>query len=130
MIQNSSPSDATSMKKVRYMRGDLIAREGQPGNDFYILISGKIAVYKKILKVAEIIEQGDICGELALLLGGLRQNSLIAMEDNTEVFVVTSNIDNILKDQQLTKKLLYSMADRLVRTTETLSMLNTDVFNG
>lgn len=127
MISNSVPTDAYRSQKKTFNRGAIIAREGDESKEIFILISGRIAVYKKLLKVAEIIEQGAVFGEISLLLGGKRNNSLIAAEDNTEVFILSTTIDNIVKDQQLCKKLIYDLANRLVRTTETLAMLDMEL---
>ncbi|HOJ37177.1 MAG TPA: cyclic nucleotide-binding domain-containing protein [Ignavibacteriales bacterium] len=127
MISNSVPTDAYRSQKKTFNRGTIIAREGDESKEIFILISGRIAVYKKLLKVAEIVEQGAVFGEISLLLGGKRNNSLIAAEDNTEVFILSTSLDNIVKDQQLCKKLIYDLASRLVRTTETLAMLDLEL---
>ncbi len=127
MISNSVPTDAYRSQKKTFNRGAIIAREGDESREIFILISGRIAVYKKLLKVAEIVEQGAVFGEISLLLGGKRNNSLIAAEDNTEVFILSTSVDNIVKDQQLCKKLIYDLASRLVRTTETLAMLDMEL---
>ncbi|MEI7812855.1 MAG: cyclic nucleotide-binding domain-containing protein [Ignavibacteria bacterium] len=99
-------------------QGDSIAREGAPSQGFYILISGKVGVYKNKIKIAEFTEQGTVMGEIGMILNKPRTASLIAME-STSVLNVKTDIDElIIKFPGITANLMYNLADRLYNTTD------------
>jgi HlyB family type I secretion system ABC transporter len=64
---------ASSLQEVAYGFGDLIVREGEPGDAFYILVSG----HARVVKIGEggeeialgVLRVGDEFGEMALLHG-------------------------------------------------------------
>lgn len=81
-------------RRVAYDRGDLIIREGDKTDTFYLLLSGKVKVFVsdadgKELWLAE-YSKGDFIGELALN-SATRSASVAATEDGTQCAVLTSN---------------------------------------
>ena len=78
------------MEKKKFLKGDFICRENSPGSDMYVIQSGKVGVYKTINgeKIAlGVLNPGDFCGEMSLLLKSNRTASLLVLED-TEVMVL------------------------------------------
>ncbi|CEG68189.1 Putative cAMP-dependent protein kinase regulatory subunit [Rhizopus microsporus] len=73
---------ADSLVSVRYKHGDVVVREGEPGNNFYLIEDGKAVVYKMApdgtqQKVNE-MKKGDYFGELALLNDKPRAATVVA----------------------------------------------------
>ncbi len=86
----------------RHVSGQLIIREGDPGHSFFIIVEGRVRVYKsggdgKEITLAHLGE-GAFFGEMALLSGAPRTANVVAEED-TEILEVT---DIVLRD--LSKK--------------------------
>lgn len=105
------------MKKEKYSKGDLICRENTPGETMYVILSGKVRIFMTI--DAEKIElnilgSGDFCGEMCLLLKGVRTASMEALED-TEVLILNkeSLLKKIQKDRQFALRMITTMAKRL-----------------
>ena len=82
----------------RHVPGQLIIREGDPGRSFYVIVEGKVRIYKvgpdeKEITLAHLGE-GAFFGEMALLSGAPRTANVVAEED-TEILEVT---DVVLRD--------------------------------
>jgi CRP-like cAMP-binding protein len=107
----------TGMKKY-YSIGDTITGMGDPADGFYILLTGKIGVYKKDFTVAEVNTRGTIFGELGCILNIPRTATLQALEPTSVLFVKMSIDELVEKHPEFAKKLLIDLADRLTRTTE------------
>lgn len=78
--------------------GEVIVRQGQPGESMYVVSSGKVAV--KIDSRSEpvaTIEKGGYFGEMSLLTGDARSASVVAVGDVT-VLEVGANIFRELGD--------------------------------
>jgi CRP/FNR family cyclic AMP-dependent transcriptional regulator len=73
------------MERVNFSKEDIIFKEGDQGDWFFIVREGKVKVFKerKWLKDKLIAELGteDFFGELALYTGKTRSATLIASED-------------------------------------------------
>ncbi len=82
----------------RHLPGQLIIREGDPGRSFYVIVEGRVRIFKlgpdgKEITLAHLGE-GAFFGEMALLSGAPRTANVIAEED-TEILEVT---DVVLRD--------------------------------
>jgi cAMP-dependent protein kinase regulator len=66
-----------------YGKDDIVIREGEEGDTFYMVKSGRLEVFKEKdgkRRVVEELGPGDFFGEIALLTGGKRTASVRAME--------------------------------------------------
>ncbi|MCK9272283.1 cyclic nucleotide-binding domain-containing protein [Candidatus Gracilibacteria bacterium] len=71
----------TIAKKQSFKKGDFIISEGDKSNDnAYIIESGFVEVFHKGEKLAT-INEGDIFGEIALIVNEPRASSVIAGDD-------------------------------------------------
>lgn len=104
--------------KRYYSIGDTIANMGDPASGFYVLLNGKIGVFKKDFTVAEVNERGTIFGELGCILNIPRTATLQAIEPTTVLFVQMTIEEIVAKHPQFAKRLLVDLADRLTRTTD------------
>jgi len=83
-------------------RGTIIFREGDPGNRFFIIHSGKVRVFKTDAEGMEtdlnLLGAGDSFGEMALLTGEPRSASVEAVEETRLKVLSREQFELILKD--------------------------------
>lgn len=115
--QASSPLDLPGTKKY-FNIGETIIREGEKSEGLFVLLQGRVGVYKRDLSVAEIKQRGTVFGELGLILGVPRTATIQALEPTFVLFVRLSLEELVTKHPHLTKKILRGLADRLSTTTE------------
>jgi CRP-like cAMP-binding protein len=118
MTDQSNVAYGVAGVKKYYSIGDTITSMGDPADGFYILLTGKIGVYKKDFTVAEVNTRGTIFGELGCILGIPRTATLQAVEPTSVLFVRMTVNELVEKHPEFAKKLLVDLADRLTRTTE------------
>lgn len=77
--------------------GDYICREDEPGDEFYIILAGSVRIFvEKINKPLVTLTRGKSFGELALMLGGNRTATAIALEDTTLFSINRPNFGKVL----------------------------------
>jgi CRP-like cAMP-binding protein len=92
--------------------------EGETSNGWYILLGGRVGVFKHNRQVAEFRERGVVLGELSFILNTPRTVSLIALEP-TKVVHFNMPLDQLIAEYpDVTKKILVNLAERLAKTTE------------
>ncbi len=75
---------------------EILFRENDPGDAFYIILSGSIEVYAETLKKQlAVLEAGNFFGEMSLMLGVPRTATTKALE-NTLLFAITNNNFKVL----------------------------------
>lgn len=87
------------LRMIRVQKGYEIIKQGDPGDAFYLIASGKVSVWiKKGFKrsnVAELVSD-DFFGEMALISNEPRSATIVA-EDVTELFILQKyDFDKIL----------------------------------
>ena len=76
--------------RKRLHTDDVLFEEGDPGDAFYIILSGSVDVYaRKINKLLATLEPGKFFGELSLMLGIPRTAAVIAKEE-TILFAINN----------------------------------------
>lgn len=110
---------------VDYEPGQVVIREGDPGDDLFIILRGKIRLHKDETFITY-LESGAHLGEMALVDRTPRSASATA-EEKSRILVLTRKdfYEIIRKHPPLAVKLLWSfvqvLADRLRKTTADLS---------
>ncbi|MDP4197337.1 MAG: cyclic nucleotide-binding domain-containing protein, partial [Bacteroidota bacterium] len=80
---------------LNFSAGDVIVHEGDKSRGFYILMAGKVGVYKDNVKVTEFNETGTVFGELGLILNKPRTATLFALEE-TKVLSIKTSLDDLI----------------------------------
>ncbi|HTV46549.1 MAG TPA: ATP-binding cassette domain-containing protein [Stellaceae bacterium] len=70
---------AEKMTKRSFAAGDTIIREGEPGEEFYLISDGEVDVMRADHEVAR-LGRGDFFGEVALISGEPRNATVLATE--------------------------------------------------
>lgn len=76
-----------AMAEQIFQRADVIIKQGDPGNYFYVIDSGEVEVLVNDKVVALITEWGTF-GELALIHGRPRQATVIAKSDTLKLWAI------------------------------------------
>lgn len=109
---------ALQQKKRLFKKDEVITTEGDLSFEWYVLVKGRVGVFKGELQMSEFSERGVIFGELSGLLARPRTATMKAMDD-TEVMVVESSIDEVIRNHpDIANKILISLAERLAKTTD------------
>ncbi len=113
-----------------YNPGEIIFCEYEPGDNFYFILSGQVQITKIVgdnEKTLDIMEDGDIFGEMAILEQQPRSATVIAL---TKVRVLEFNRENfelLLKSNpQLALKLLKIFCKRIYDAKRQLMVLTLD----
>ncbi|MBN2695721.1 Stp1/IreP family PP2C-type Ser/Thr phosphatase [bacterium] len=114
----------------KYQKGELIIKENDIGQDFFILFKGKVAVLKGDIQVAELFP-GSNFGEMGLVDNAPRSASIKALETCYLMVVERAKFFELMKKEpQIAVKLLWSLlkvfSARLRATTNELSQAKMD----
>lgn len=103
-VLNASDIDAMALalQKDTFREGDVIVREGEKGDIFYLIESGSVDVFKKDSgdKPITTLESGHFFGEKALLTEDVRQATCIATKDVKCLFLMRQDFNLMLGDLQ------------------------------
>ena len=112
---------------VDYAPGEIIFCEYEPGHDFYFINSGRVKIVKIIQnreKTIDILEAGDVFGEMAILEEEPRSASAIAMDAVKVLKFHRANFDALLAgNPQLAYKLLIVFSKRIYDAKRRLMIL-------
>ncbi len=99
--------------------GETLFLQGDYSQDMYILIRGKLEVYKGDKKIAEFTEPGTTAGELSFLFDSKRSVSIKALNDVEVMMIPADRIKNILRKYPfIAHQITLRLARRLEETTE------------
>lgn len=109
----------------QYVPGEIIMREGEPGDAMYIILSGQVAVIKGGFEAPVILScrrVGEIIGEMALIENQPRFASVIALEVVRLLRISRENFTYLLaSDPRTTLKISEVLSRRLRAADEALA---------
>lgn len=92
----------TKVSVVRLRVGSILYRQGEPGENLHVVLSGRLQVKVAMPEGSERIvaypQPGDVVGEMALLSGSCRAATIIAVRDSTLAMIERSAIDSLVAD--------------------------------
>ncbi len=103
----------------------IIFRQGDPGDSFYIISSGKVKVFRKDADGLQtdfaVMGPGESFGEMSLLTGKSRSASVETLEETRLAVIPKQKFDQVLKDYpQIPMKFISQMSSWLLRDEERL----------
>ncbi len=102
-FQNFTDIDLRQLIEVGYRQrlkaSEILFRENDPGDAFYIILSGSVEVFvEKINKHLATLQTGQFLGELALMLAIPRTATVRALEDTTLFAINNKGFEKLLKE--------------------------------
>lgn len=103
-FQNLTDLELRQLIEVGYRKrlaaSEILFREGDPGDAFYIILSGSVEVFvAKINKHLTTLGTGQFLGELALMLGIPRTATVRAVEETIVFSINKQGFEKILQEQ-------------------------------
>ena len=121
-------------REVKFEEGKIIFNEGDDGDAFYAVVSGKVRITKKSKidqaneEILALVREGEFFGEMALFDEGDRTASALAHVDCT-LFVITVDAFNkmIKENHKLTIKVLVEFIRTLSKRLKTMNQEMVDL---
>lgn len=112
---------------VVFKKGDIIFCEYEPGNSFYFLMEGRVKITKILSdreKILDILEPGEIFGEMAIIDEGPRTATIVALDDVKALEFNKANFEILMKSKpEIAIKLLKIFANRIYDQKRRLKIL-------
>jgi CRP-like cAMP-binding protein len=109
---------ANGTKEVRRKAGGVLARTGEAGVGFFLLVDGTASVLVNSRKRAT-LKPGDFFGEISLLDGGPRSADVVADTDVTMLGLTAWVFRGVLEQYpSIAQKMLIALAGRLRGATK------------
>ena len=132
LFSGVAPEDRVALARAAtvrtYRRGDVIVRQGQAGESFFVIVRGRVAVTILSPEGREVVlntlGEGDHFGEMALLDDSPRSASVVAQERSDLAILSREVFFELLRTNfVLTKALLAAFSRRLRRANATIEGL-------
>lgn len=102
-----------------YKQDTTIFVEGDKSQDLYILVTGKVGLYKGNKKISEINKPGSLFGEMSFLLRTCRSATVKASTEVEAIVIPTSEISLFLEESpSIAPEITRLLATRLLETTQ------------
>lgn len=110
---------ARAVQHVDVPRHSVVTKEGDPGDGFYIIISGEVRLYRGNEEGTEIdvsiLGPGEVFGEMSLLTGEPRSTSAQALEETHLMFLPRDDFERIsAKFPELSRVLVKELRSRVL----------------
>ena len=112
------------MNKAVFNKGEVIFRQGDPGNCMYDIVWGSVGVYAEYgtpteKKLAE-LRAGDFFGEMGLLEQSPRSATVVALENDTQVSAIMESDfrDYFAENPAKVFTIMQTLSQKLRRTTQ------------
>jgi len=107
------PAGVISKYVAGYEKGTTIFSEGEPGNEMFSVLKGRVAIYKGDKEIG-VIETGQCFGGISFLLSSPRVARAVALEDSELVAIRNENINKLMNEYpEFIIEVLREMALRL-----------------
>jgi len=98
--------------------GTTIFKEGEAGDDFYLLKKGKVIFYKNTatggIITMDIIDAGNIFGEMSIVSGAPRAATAVCMTDSIVAVADRENMDALIANNaQFARSLVQALVQRI-----------------
>jgi membrane protein len=112
------PAGVIDKYVVRYAQGSTIFSEGDPGNEMYSVLKGRVAIRKGEQDIGTVSE-GKWFGGMSFLLASTRVATATALDEVELVTINNENITNLMNEYpEFVVEMLREMAQRLRETNK------------
>lgn len=102
-----------------YQAGSVLFEEGDPGNEVFVVQSGRIQLTKRVFRSEVVVEElgkGEFCGELALVMATTRPATATVIEDAHLLVVSADQFETMIQQNaNITLQMLRRLATRMTR---------------
>jgi len=117
-----------------FQPNQIIFCEYEPGNDFYLIQEGQVKITKTVgnsIKTLDILESGDIFGEMAILEEQPRSATAVAIDEVKALNFNRANFELLMtKNPQLALRVLTIFSTRIYDQKRRLQILLLDDMTG
>jgi len=106
--------------------GELLFKQGDPGNEMFLIRSGKIKITRSagaVEKTLAVLKEGDFFGEMAVIDGSPRSAAATAIEETKLMIVDREAFNSQLKNNPMIAYVLETMSRRLRETNKQVEFL-------
>lgn len=123
-------AEILAISNVRsYPEGAAIVTEGEPGEDLYIILRGRVAVEKDSVAITS-IQSGGYFGEMGLVDDSRRSATVRALEPVRAMVITRADMMNVMRREPvLAVKLLWSFVQGLSQRLRTVNAELTEARN-
>ena len=101
-----------------FKKDEVIANEGEKAKCIFVLVEGKVGIFKNNRKISEFSKSGDMIGEISMILNRPRTATIKALTD-CNLLTIEGELDDLIKlYPDISKKLIRTLAERLTDATE------------
>lgn len=114
-------SEGKMGSKREVSKGEIIFREGEYGDEIYLLKKGRVKIYREINgdeKVLAVLEGGSVFGEMAVIENDTRSASAQAIVKSELIIVDRSALLDKIKENSFIRYLISSLISRLKKVNE------------
>jgi len=106
-------------RMLRYKTGEVLFREGDPGNHLILIMNGHVRV-TTAGKQGEVelsrLKRGGILGEVSLLTGRPRTATVTTLDEVEAIAFENKELEGLLRNYPKMRKLIQAMVEGRVRT--------------
>jgi CRP-like cAMP-binding protein len=110
-----------------YPRGTVLFREGDPGNEMFVVQSGRVNILKRagdVEKVLSSLGPGEFFGEMSILNNKPRSATAACAEDSKLLVVDAKTFEAMIRGSaEIAVRMIKKLADRLQETNEQVENL-------
>ncbi len=116
-----------------YAYGDVIVREGDPGEALFVILSGKVRIDRNG-EAINVLKAGEVFGEMSLLRNRGRSASVIALDSSELLVLHRRDFEAFLRDEsrlgvKILSHFVHVLAERLDSTSDELSGLRSSLLS-
>lgn len=113
----ASPAPSQRLYGRSFNAGEVIFREGEEGAEAYLIEEGKVRLLKKVRGTERslmVLKQGDLFGESALIAGGTRSSTAIALSAGQALALDQGSLQGLLEQNpELAARIVQQLVRRL-----------------
>jgi CRP-like cAMP-binding protein len=111
-----------------YEKGNFILHEGEEGNNFYLIVTGRVKIFLETKSgkgiILKVLTPGDFFGEMALLDGKPRSATVSALDDTKVLSISRSDFTTLLsRVPDIAIQLLVTLCTRLRKANQQIEDL-------
>ncbi|TDT71590.1 cyclic nucleotide-binding protein [Hypnocyclicus thermotrophus] len=123
LSEKSKNELSKKIRVLRYGKGEIIVKEGEEGDSFFIIQSGIVDIFINNRKIAN-LKKGDFFGEMSLLTGNKRNATVVATTDLELLVLDKMTFRKIIEND---KAILDILSEYLLKRGEENTKFNKDI---